>query len=58
MFDLNESVSNVSTIKMKLMSIYLTIFILSHSFILSTMTSLVYDLTMYYIVSYLLSRKY
>ena len=30
---------------------------LSYSFILSTMTSLVYDLTMYNIVSYLLSRK-
>ena len=30
---------------------------LSYSFILSTMTSLVYDLTMYNIISYLLSRK-
>ena len=37
---------------------FTTRFFLSNSFILSTMTSLVYDLTKYYIVSYLLSRKY
>ena len=47
MFDLHECVCNVSTIIMIFMFIYLTIFFLSYSFVLSIMTSLVYDLTMY-----------
>ena len=58
MLDLYECVCSVSTTIMILIFIYLTIFFLLYSFIISTMTSLVYDVTKYYIVSYLLSRKY
>ena len=58
MFDLYKCVYSVSTIIMILMFTYLTIFFLPYIFILSTMTSLVCDLTKYYIISYLLSRKY
>ena len=60
MFDLYECVCShcsVSTTIMILIFIYLTIFFLPSSFIISTMTSLVYDVTKYYIVRYLLSRK-
>ena len=58
MFDLYQCVCSVSTIIMILMFASLRIFFLPYIFILSTMTSLVCDLTKYYIVSYLLSRKY
>ena len=58
MFDLYQCVCSVSTIIMILMFTSLRIFFLPYIFILSTMTSLVCDLTKYYIVSYLLSRKY
>ena len=58
MFNLYQCVCSVSTIIMILMLTYLMIFFLPYIFIFSTMTSLVCDLTKYYIVSYLLSRKY
>ena len=58
MFDLYQCVCSVSTIIMILMFTSLRIFFLPYIFILSTMTSLVCDLTKYYIVSHLLSRKY
>jgi hypothetical protein len=58
MFDLYQCVCSVSTIIMILMFTSLRIFFLPYIIILSTMTSLVCDLTKYYIVSYLLSRKY